>query len=154
MPTYRGISKAEIVSSIAEAQNLLLAHSTGPALEDHLGMVSDYALDSIAEAASEDVLARAIENSHVQANFTWINALLVHHALANTDGKGEEVYNNLQKWGALNGVRSMLLSPVDVEIQKYIGCDMPRNDLVPPGANDAPAAAPVSKRTFVAPPRR
>lgn len=120
MPSYRGISQVEIVSSIADARTLLAAHSTGPALEDHLHKVSDYALSIIAHASTDAELASAIKDSYIEANFVWIAKLLRFHAEANTDGKGLDVYKNVAKWGGLDGARAMILSAVDVEIDQYI----------------------------------
>lgn len=120
MPSYRGISQVEIVSSINDARTLLAAHSTGSALEDHLAKVGDHTLDAIASAQTDDELAAAIKDSYVEANFVWIAKLLRFHAEADTDNKGLSVYKNLAKWGALSGARAMILSSVDVEIDKYI----------------------------------
>ena len=120
MPTYRGISQVEIVSSINDARTLLAAHSTGSALEDHLNKVGDYALSAIANAQTDEELSAAIKDSYIEANFLWIAKLLRFHAEADTDGKGLSVYKNIAKWGALSGSRAMVLSAVDVEISKYI----------------------------------
>lgn len=120
MPSYRGISQLEIVSSINDARALLAAHSTGPALEDHLNKVSDYALSAIATAQSDGELAGAIKDSYVEANFVWIAKLLRFYAEADTEGKGLSVYKSLAKWGALSGARAMILSEVDVEIDRYL----------------------------------
>lgn len=120
MPSYRGISQIEIVSAINDARTLLAAHSTGSALDDHLAQVNDYALAAIASAHNDEELASAIKDSYVEANFVWIAKLLRFHAEADTDGKGLSVYKNLAKWGALSGARAMILSHVDVEIDKYI----------------------------------
>ncbi len=120
MPSYRGISQVEIVSSINDARVLLAAHSSGIALEDHLAKVGDYALAAIASARTDAELASAIKDSYVEANFLWIAKLLRFHAEADTDGKGLSVYKNLAKWGALSGSRALILSAVDVEIDQYI----------------------------------
>ncbi len=120
MPSYRGISQIEIVSSITDARTLLAAHSTGSALEDHLHKVSDDALSAIANAQTDEELSAAIKDSYIEANFVWIAKLLRFHAEADTDNKGLSVYKNLAKWGALSGARAMILSHVDVEIDQYI----------------------------------
>lgn len=120
MPTYRGISQLEIVSSINDARALLDAHSTGHALEDHLHKVRDDALAAISSARSNAELAAAIHDSYVEANFVWIARLLCFHAGADTDSKGLAVYKNLAKWGVFDGARGLVMSDVDYEIERYI----------------------------------
>lgn len=121
MPQYRGIDQQDICTSIAATRDLLRAHSTGPALDNHLNIVSAEALDAIAAARTDAELARAIADSYIEANFVWVAQLLRFHAEADTDGRGLDVYRGLLCWGALAGSRAMILSEVDVEIEKYLG---------------------------------
>lgn len=121
MPQYRGLDQKDICTSIVAARGLLRAHSTGPALDSHLDKVSGEALEAIATARTDAELSRAIADSYVEANFVWVAQLLRFHAEADTDGRGLDIYRGLLCWGALSGNRAMILSEVDVEIEKYIG---------------------------------
>lgn len=120
MPSYRGIDRDAVYSSIVAARDFLRRHSTGPHLDAHLAKIDDAALAPIATAADDRALVQAIAKSGIEGNFVWIAQLLRFHAAANTGGRGRAVMAALDAWGAAHGARAAVGTAVDSEIDTYI----------------------------------
>ena len=120
MPSYRGIDRDDVYSSIIAARDFLRRHSTGAHLDAHLAKVDDAALAPIAAATDDRALVQAIAASGIEGNFIWIARLLRFHQGANTAGRGRAVVAGLSRWGAHHGARAAVGTAVDSEIDRYI----------------------------------
>ncbi len=127
MPSYRGVSQADLVRSITDAVTMLEKHSTGPAMQGYIdGLKQPDAngvskLGAIAAAADDVSLVQAVNASGVTYLFARGYDVLQYHALNNTDGKGRGILRDLNNWGAMSGAMTMEFNQYDAEFQDFLG---------------------------------
>jgi hypothetical protein len=133
MPSYRGVSQADVVSSITDALALLELHTTGPECQKLIDKLrtADPAtgvspLGAIMNAGSDADLATAIRGSGAGWLFMCTAEVLQFHAVYNTDGKGYDVVERLHKWDAGGGARVAAYYPIDAECDSWIAMSYAR----------------------------
>jgi hypothetical protein len=136
MPSYLGVKKSEIIRSISDALELLETYSTGPECQKHIDAMRtvDSAtgkspLGAIAAANNDVALARAVSSSGAHMLFGRLEKVLELHAIHNTDGKGEDIVNRLDKWDVRGGARTLEYGPLDAEEQLWCGFEGIRHAL-------------------------
>ncbi len=126
MPSYRGVTQADLVRSINDAVDMLEKHSTGPAMQGYIdGLRKPDAngvskLGAIAGAADDVSLVNAVNASGVTYLFARAYDVLQYHALNNTDKKGRAVLRDLNSWGAMSGAMTMEFNQYDAEFEKFL----------------------------------
>lgn len=121
MPRFRGIEQKQVVDSLQNAAQFVLDQKVGPECDaiaqKWLGGENIARLEA---ATSDAELVNAVRDTNAAGAFTMLQKLLVHHALADTDGKGLEIAQDLSRWGGLSGARAFALFPSDMEIDAHI----------------------------------
>lgn len=128
MPSYRGISQAELIRSINDALELLETHSTGPEMQaqvDRLRAGAPSPLAAIAAAADDVALAAAVRNSGVTAFFGRAGEVLEYHAVNDTDGRGQDVLGRLVSWSAFGAVATVY-TKLDEEADAWLAMNYAR----------------------------
>jgi hypothetical protein len=126
MTAYRGIDKADIISSIQNGMALLDKYSTGPECKkmlDHLRTAGDdgqMPLARIAAAQDEKSLATALRASGAAGVFSQLADLLRYHGAANTDGTAEKTVQDLQVWGATGMAIAAVYTPLNEEVDSWL----------------------------------
>ena len=125
MPSYRGVSQADLIKSINDALELLETHSPGPVTQANIDKLravdpatNQSPLGAIAAAADDAALAAAMRGTWKVLGF--MSPVFRFHALDDTDGKGLDVYKRLGAFGALSGARDMAYHPEDGEMDSYL----------------------------------
>ncbi len=133
MPSYRGVSQSDLVTSITDAFELLEAHSTGPECQKLIDAMREVdpatgvsKLGAIQNAKDDKELAAALGASGANWLFICTNEVMQYHALNNTDGKGYDVAERLSKWGAGSGARVMAYYPIDAECDSWLAVQYAR----------------------------
>lgn len=124
MPSYRGVSKEELICSVNEVLELLETHSIGPECQkeiDKLRTADDTgtsALGRLAAAETDRELVEAISSVH--GLLVLLGGVLEYHAEHNTDGKGMDIWDRLGDWGGVGGARMLAYYPIDGESDVWL----------------------------------
>src|SRR3972149_4950142 len=126
MPSYRGVSQADLIRSINDALELLETHSTGPVLQKRIDDLrapdasGQSKLGAIAAAQDDVSLVSAVRGSGVMWLFARAHKVLKFHARNNTDGKGYDIVSRLVSWGAMSGAMTMEYNAFDREFDAFL----------------------------------
>ena len=125
MPSYRGVSQADLIKTVYDAIELLETHSPGPVTQQNIDQLravdpatGQSKLGALAAAADDAALVDAVRATWKVLGF--MSPMFGFHALNDTEGKGLDVYKRLGAFGALSGARDMAYHPEDGEMDSYL----------------------------------
>ena len=121
MARYRGYDKEHIIQSLQNAESFLRSLDIGPATVEMLDdWLKDEPYKEIAKAQNDKDLIDAMQVSDANTVFLRSHEIFRAHALADTAGKGRDVYEDLLCWGAFSGMVTHELRPSDIEEYKHL----------------------------------
>ncbi|MBI1216582.1 MAG: hypothetical protein GC185_12290 [Alphaproteobacteria bacterium] len=130
MPSYRGIEQADLVKTLNDALELLENHSIGPVCQSRIDdlrktdpATGQSPLGGIAAAKDTKELVQALRGSGATGLLLFVAPVMQYHGLADTDGKGREVFKALNETGVMNGARMLAYTPLDAEKDSFLAAE-------------------------------
>ncbi|HYD19692.1 MAG TPA: hypothetical protein VEF76_14565, partial [Patescibacteria group bacterium] len=127
MPSYLGVSQADLIASINDNLALLETHSPGPACQEMIDALraTDSAtgqskLGAIAAAATDVELATAVRSSGINYVLGRMGEVREFHAYNDTDGTGRAAFISAKAWDGGSGAMLMNYTKVDEECDSWL----------------------------------
>lgn len=118
---YRGIGKAEVLSTLQAAEAFLRHLNIGPETAKVLDeWLARDPYGKIAAAQDRVELAQVMSETGSASVLMRLNDVFLFHALVDTDGLARKLYEDLSGWGAFSGMTTMEYRRTDEEKDSHL----------------------------------
>lgn len=133
MPSFRGVNKDDILSSLQNTAQFITELAVGPACTDKVApWLNGEKIDRISGAETDEELVRAIQETGAEYAFSGTYVMTFLQDLADRNvPESRDVIDGLRKWGASEGPyhygKRHAIRPQIEEIEQYVTSLPPRD---------------------------